>query len=559
MASHSNGLELAKPGEAKLVVRVCGRSVVFQQNVSSLAEILGVLRNELGMHDQVFEVYDSVGQKLIIDADMVQAMSDGKVPFTATLSDASIHYIENRREELAQMQWKLIRDQQTQLNAKLNAICRQVSSLETGMEADRSKQETAIDLLHGEVLATMENVRESVRIDLRQLDERVAGVGHLVSAERNMREASIQKLISDLQAIRDAFDTERHGSQQRIGQLQHHVEDLRKLVERERAARENLDDKFRVDTETTRERMDEMTTGLQDVMNDYGKVFEKASADVKDNVANHWRVAAKERSEMNLAQQEAASRICMLEDRHASLENRQVEANQRQSDIIERLNQRSEKATSAVEMLRLDCGKRDTSMNVFETKVQEFDQAVNAAQAEVREIISQERRRREEDYRGLRDAIMTETGTLLSSLEGKVTRRLERESAAREGQVADMICNVKDTLLKDTEAVQPMSARPVNSGEFPTSTTPSSRPTSVPRSRPMMHEPGSVNATLTMAAARVAGMQRSHSPVHTHGQLLHQQGQLPVRPMTGWFLERPMARTMSASQLTMGHQLSARR
>merc|ERR1740115_451631 len=77
-------LQLAKPEARSLVVRACGRSVMLPEGVSRVTDIQGVLQVELGMRDQVFEVYDANGMQVMADSDLAEAIRERRLPLTAT-------------------------------------------------------------------------------------------------------------------------------------------------------------------------------------------------------------------------------------------------------------------------------------------------------------------------------------------------------------------------------------------------------------------------------------------------------------------------------------------
>eukprot|EP00929_Paragymnodinium_shiwhaense_P065830 TRINITY_DN32980_c0_g1_i1.p1 TRINITY_DN32980_c0_g1~~TRINITY_DN32980_c0_g1_i1.p1 ORF type:complete len:637 (+),score=177.59 TRINITY_DN32980_c0_g1_i1:109-2019(+) len=484
-------LQLMKSERTSLVVRACGRSVMLPDGITSVGDIQGVLQVELGMRDQVFEIYNSEGMQCLNDADVQAAVVEAKLPFTATLSDASIHFIENRREELAQMQWKLMRDQQSQLNLKLSSVCRQVAELQAQQEAERRDRELQCDKMQSELFSTLEALREQARSDFRQIDERVAGVNHLITAERNMREAAMQRLASDLHSIRDGQDVDRTSLRDAASLSGKSVDDLKKIIGQERSLRDAFEERHRLDMEAVRERMDEMTMGLQHVVTDYSRSFEKASAEINDVIETQNRGFHKGNSELHTVLQETRAQLSRLEDRHSSLESRSLESHKRHGEMLDRLNQRNEKVNQSVEVLRFDSTKYGASATSLAQKIVDFEDGIKHLKAELRDSIGGERRRREDEYRSLRDAMMTEHGTLLSNLESRLTSRLERESAAREGSVTDILHGVSESIRKELPFLMGSSASQKDDiseqGTLPASSS-SPLQTAAPRSASLLRQ-----------------------------------------------------------------------
>jgi len=251
-------MQLAKPEKKKNIIHACGRTVLLPDVVTRLNELQSVLQAELGMQDQIFEIFDVQGKSLILDTDVSEALVDGRVPLTANLCDSSIHFIENRREELAQMQWKLVRDQHNQAQLKLSQMVRQMSTVESTMENLQRETAMSMDRLRSEMQTAIESSKGEARAESRQLGERVAGVAQHVTAERNMREVSIQQFNKALQGVRDTIDSDRTTVQQGVQLAMSQLSQTREMIDQERSAREAFEYRHTQDMQSVNDRMDEM-------------------------------------------------------------------------------------------------------------------------------------------------------------------------------------------------------------------------------------------------------------------------------------------------------------
>merc|ERR1719171_3231465 len=108
------------------------------------------------MEGQLFHFFDVNGNALETDEQVVEAIAKNQTPLCATLTDASIHYIENRREELAQMQWKLVRDQMTGATGKIAALARQVTEMQNQMENFKTETLTLVERTKTELVGKIE-------------------------------------------------------------------------------------------------------------------------------------------------------------------------------------------------------------------------------------------------------------------------------------------------------------------------------------------------------------------------------------------------------------------
>merc|ERR1719162_2081130 len=112
------------------------------------------------MEGQNFEIFNCMGSNLVTDGDLQDALSNGHVPLAASLSDSSIHYLENRREELSQMQWKLMRDQLSGVTEKIMQLGRRVGELNESLERQEKETYGSQDRLRHEMTSLVENSKD---------------------------------------------------------------------------------------------------------------------------------------------------------------------------------------------------------------------------------------------------------------------------------------------------------------------------------------------------------------------------------------------------------------
>eukprot|EP00931_Biecheleriopsis_adriatica_P029352 TRINITY_DN17439_c0_g1_i3.p1 TRINITY_DN17439_c0_g1~~TRINITY_DN17439_c0_g1_i3.p1 ORF type:complete len:202 (+),score=49.12 TRINITY_DN17439_c0_g1_i3:48-653(+) len=136
----------------KVHVKACGRTFALDvRSTSSLLDVQAEVQRTLQMEGQDFQFFDGMGKPLSTDRSLREAIDSGSTPLSASLSDASIHYIENRREELAQMQWKLVREKMHGCMAEVKQGSRQLEEFQSRMQADTAETKQAMELLKEEV------------------------------------------------------------------------------------------------------------------------------------------------------------------------------------------------------------------------------------------------------------------------------------------------------------------------------------------------------------------------------------------------------------------------
>lgn len=161
---------------------------------------------------------------------------------------------------------------------------------------------------------------------------------------------------------------------------------------------------------------------------------------------------------------EVNSKLSLLEERHSSLESRHIDMQQRFSDIVEKLTQRNEKLSHQVEAVRFENNQHaDTALSCVH-KMDEFENMVKSSQAEIQDVLALERRTREEQYRSMRETVAAEQDGKLSSLEGKMIARFERESSARDSTVMELIAKMHKGVQREMESTSRSPSRTIGVG-----------------------------------------------------------------------------------------------
>merc|ERR1719359_185347 len=151
----------------QLLISACGRTCsIDMQHSHSIVDLQAALQRTLQMEGQAFHICDINGSLLSTDMQVQDAISQGLTPLCATLPDKSLHHLENRREELAQMQWKLVRDQMTQGNNQVTQLTRQMSELQYQVQALQRESQQALDQCRQEFAKAVEMERSSFKADI---------------------------------------------------------------------------------------------------------------------------------------------------------------------------------------------------------------------------------------------------------------------------------------------------------------------------------------------------------------------------------------------------------
>eukprot|EP00929_Paragymnodinium_shiwhaense_P060141 TRINITY_DN30067_c0_g5_i1.p1 TRINITY_DN30067_c0_g5~~TRINITY_DN30067_c0_g5_i1.p1 ORF type:complete len:625 (+),score=177.50 TRINITY_DN30067_c0_g5_i1:117-1991(+) len=436
-----------KSAREQLMISACGRTIGVDESVpQTLLGLQAALQHKLQMEAQTFHFFDINGNSLVTDAQVMDAVDEGMVPLVATLTDASIHYIENRREELAQMQWKLVRDQMTGTTCQVAQTRRQVTELSEMLVASKSELQAALDRSKNEMLRVVDEHREIASSEFRQLAERVTAVAQLVTGERNKREISMQSLDKQLQNLRDSIDAERAARRQDQGMHLADVSDLKALIEGEKCAREAFEDRHSFDLHGLNERMDQLSSRNIENLQDQAAAFKKQLDTVSSAAQEHASQVVRMRAESDTIATEQTIRFQDVEDRCVVIETRMAEVASRQAASLERLCERQERVAQAVESLRLEEKQQQHALDSALQRVKQLEGSIHAAEGEARELVQQERNMRETLIRRTTQALTADHSRQMGELEKKLGARLERESEQREMNVKSIVQEVSKTV-----------------------------------------------------------------------------------------------------------------
>eukprot|EP00928_Gymnodinium_smaydae_P038595 TRINITY_DN26598_c0_g1_i1.p1 TRINITY_DN26598_c0_g1~~TRINITY_DN26598_c0_g1_i1.p1 ORF type:complete len:623 (+),score=103.32 TRINITY_DN26598_c0_g1_i1:52-1920(+) len=441
------GTQLATRAESKIPISACGRTISL--DASSTQTLLGLqeaLQEKLQMQGQMFEVFDVNGDVLTTDSKLREAVYEKNLPLCATLTDASIHYIENRREELAQMQWKLVRDQLTGTSGKVAQLSRQAAETSSKLDELRSDMQAMIERSRMDIMKSFETEHQIFHTELKQLSERITAMGQLLNGERTKREIAVQAVEKQAQGLRDLIDAERAARRRDGAAHMSGLEDMRAHIECERASRVALEDRHASAIHAVGERVDEEGKHRADAFQDHAHDWRKAYDELVGDLQRSSGLTDRLRSEHELVVADVVARFSALESRCASIENRVTEAAQRQADMLGRLVERHERIAKSVDGMKMDDHRREGGMQQAMNKVRDLAETVSASEDEARELILRERGEREEQLRRTQQHMTLEHARQLADLETKIGEKVERDSQMRDRNVRNLVEEVAKRL-----------------------------------------------------------------------------------------------------------------
>lgn len=430
--------------EEQLLVSACGRTCqVDMTSARSLEQLQLFLQRALQMDGQEFQVCDINGNLLSTDLQVQDAIAEGLIPLCATLPDKSLHHLENRREELAQMQWKLVRDQITTSAHQFTSLTRQLSELQLQFQTFQREVQNTFDSVQQEAVRGLQEERQIAKTECLSLQEAVNGMSVLITTERNKRELAVQSFEKHVHGICDMVDSERTSRRQDLQMQTTIIEELKGSIEVEKANRERSEQ------------------SVADLKAQYWQLREElisSNNDLRDQIQ---RVEDSE----NTVSLDISTRFSQLEDRYATLETNVDNISSFNTQTVENLTERQERVAQSVETVRLSCKYLEGGV----ARITELENTMKQSYTGLYDRLAKEKAAREDGTRRANQSAMNDTRKQIGDLEKRLTIRLERESADREKNFKKMIDEVsnivddrklfRDQVITKTIKVEDSTAR----------------------------------------------------------------------------------------------------
>jgi len=409
----------------QLLISACGRTCSVDIHHSrSIVDLQAALQRTLQMEGQAFHICDINGALLSTDMQVQDAIEQGLTPLCATLPDKSLHHLENRREELAQMQWKLVRDQMTKGSNQVTQLTRQLSEIQFQVQAIQREASNGLEHFRAEYCKGMQVERDTTKAEMQPIQEGVNGAVLLINGERSKRELSVQGFEKHIHGVCDMLDGERASRRQDLAMHMTVIQELRTSLDVERNGRMELEEVV----------MDLKKSNL--------KFQEDMSAMIRQSEERVYKV----QSDMGVADSDNSIRFGELEERAATIENSLQETTAWTTGSLDKLGERHERVSQAVETMRLSSKHQEGSIANCLERVNELESLVLQVNMDTTELVteglSKEKQLRDEQVRRTLQVFTNENLKQITEVEKRLTMRLERESAAREKNFQTMIDEV---------------------------------------------------------------------------------------------------------------------
>jgi hypothetical protein len=382
----------------------------------AIVEMQEALQKALQMPGKSFDFYDANGTFLVTDMQVGDAIDQELMPLRAMLSDTSLHTLEYEQQELAQMQWKVIRDQVAQCAKLVNQFSREMSSVQMRIDAVQRDTQITVEKLQQEVVRTLQRENFCSRADLHSVNETVSETVRLIEGERNKRELSVQSFEAQLQSVCELVDSERSERRLDSASSASLIQDLQRMLVSEREAREELQ---------------EIVRGLR---LEATEIRENINDNLQDTLDRMTQLQA----DINNVDADFIPRLSQLEDQCTTLETHTHDTNSFNTQTLDKLAERQERLSETLDTVRVSCKYLEGNMS----HVIDLEASLQQHDSTVRGQLAQEKVVREDSLRRIQLSSANDSKKQIVDLETRLTVRLERESAEREKHFKSMIDEV---------------------------------------------------------------------------------------------------------------------
>lgn len=457
----------------QLPVKVCGRICQLdRQKVRSIVDLQAALQHALGMHEQDFVITDKYGAKICTDMTLREALDNQRIPLGASLSDASVHYIENRREELAQMQWKVVRDKMQACTADVESLCQQLQVLKQEVQIQSKDSATEMGVLRSELTHAIQQEHTVAQVSLSQIFEKVTSVINLINAEQNKREFSHQNLEHQIQELRCALDEERAARLKETGKHLHLLQDGKVALESHKQIMESVEKQHAFEFQEIRAQMGTSSRNFRVMLNEQMVAFKTAAGEITSKARTSDGEIKIKISELQSQQADLLKDFSDVESNLTSLEGRLSRATHGQAEYYQRINERQEQLLQTQESMKIEKQQLELSVHSSANHIKELEVLIARSQEEGEKVAARRCEAVRDELQRTERKLVNDRERTLSDLEENVTKWLEEESNYRDSHTKQIYEEISKVAVPASSAyssgLSPKgSSTSVSSGAMP--------------------------------------------------------------------------------------------
>jgi len=423
-------------------ISVCGR-VCHIFEVESVANLQKELQNSVGMPEQDFDLTDTAGRRLVTDQQLQEAIQSMRVPLQANLSDASVHFIENRREELAQMQWKVLRDKLHGCGADVLALSNHVSELQQQHQVEAKEAEKKMEALRNDIGSQLNQDRITVEAGMHQFTEQLQSFTNLLKAEQNKREYTQRALENQIQDLRDALDREGAERSQELNRQSAMLREGSTSVDSLRHAFESWEQKHMLEFQALKADLAQTSRKITNSASEQLDVFRVSMEELSRKIKHNEGEMSRKMAELCTRSENMLAKLNETEAHGQELDMRLSQTNMNNSERLQRVTERQDQFLEAIETVQVEKQSLDMKLSTTTAEVKELEAMVIKLEEETRKFAEKESAIIREEIQSAQLKLSSQQTKRVAEIEAQWSERFERESGLREAQVKSMFTEIR--------------------------------------------------------------------------------------------------------------------
>jgi len=424
-------------------VNVCGQQVHASCGGSpSLKVLKEAVEVAMGIQQDWIEFYDRQGTKIMTDADVEAAIADERGPINATVAGHSVHSFEQRAEELAQMQWKVMRDQLTVIGLQMTKNQELLKELEVDMKTTKSQTDRSVAAMKVELQDGLQDVAELKKSSMRleelflKSDENVHRIELKVGEEIQNRDRALEDIqykmgrqnesqMHETAKLAEAFDSCLKLLHEADGQLRQDVYTMEKSME---ATREVVATWHEENLKQMSEARSASEAAIQETTSELHKYIQM---------------------EAELQVRELSNKVASIETRIIKAENIAIDTSNRWLASHDQLKAQCNSLAQNVEQCRLQNRSYQVSCQSLTDKLDYHAESLQTHATSIKEELTRERKDRQEQMKCTQQTL---DGTLRSSiteLEMKLSSRVDKEADERTDSIKQALDDIGTVIEKE--------------------------------------------------------------------------------------------------------------
>mmetsp|Transcript_86812 Transcript_86812/g.166001 ORF Transcript_86812/g.166001 Transcript_86812/m.166001 type:complete len:871 (-) Transcript_86812:32-2644(-) len=312
----------------------------------TLADLQQSLQSRFTTKGQTFHMFSISGAPVLTDEALRGKMAKGSIPLLAMQTDATLHEIVNRRDELAQMQLKLLRGQVANLQEELATCSSHIAQLRRQVNGATGDHE--MDAENVNSTSPRENDHTARTLSGRR--QRLDNALHVVTELTSKRELGLQHVSKNVQDLRTACDM----AAAAVAMEDKSEAEDSKMLDFEDPKLLQLEAQMKVEQKSRQiwerqhdEQIQDIRRNLDMTFKQYIHVIVEKLTELKESSDSSQLLAQRARTSAN-------SRLLDLERRCSSVEARLLESLNINTTNVEGLREKQEDMTQKFEHFKIE-------------------------------------------------------------------------------------------------------------------------------------------------------------------------------------------------------------